>query len=369
MDGAHTQKRYVAVWCEQHEDLLAEKIDGTFDAFQVKTQLPEAGPVECTTPSLIKSLKRFARHEEKFGTRLRRYAFVSNAAEINTVSERESHRCLSKLIAALRNDTANLPAYARAALDRMVEDTDLTEAALVAVLLKTDVVQGPALNGVNNALHVMFHRLEPCAGWFAYRIEQLREYLLGKVYQASSLGGEDAAAYYVAMTQPDHPELQNKRLTPAEILATVADVGTGGFRYAPGLAQMRARPDQTGKILRQKMRRAGLGYYYDSMLRKTVTVEQEFFALLHNGREDVANQLECVVKDTCDQARLEAEMASAAFGKPMQAGIAQKLDRLAAEHAAKVCHKNADFLMGVAGLLAENCHVWWTGPFKLEKQS
>ena len=29
---------YRAIWCEQHEDLLAERDDGTFDAVQVKTR-------------------------------------------------------------------------------------------------------------------------------------------------------------------------------------------------------------------------------------------------------------------------------------------------------------------------------------------
>jgi hypothetical protein len=38
------RRPYVAIWCEQHEDLLAERSDRTFDGYQVKTSRPENGP-------------------------------------------------------------------------------------------------------------------------------------------------------------------------------------------------------------------------------------------------------------------------------------------------------------------------------------
>ena len=34
---------YVALWCEQHEDYLAERSDKKFDAYQIKTSGPENG--------------------------------------------------------------------------------------------------------------------------------------------------------------------------------------------------------------------------------------------------------------------------------------------------------------------------------------
>jgi hypothetical protein len=35
---------YLSIWCEQHDDYLAERADGLYDAFQVKTATPENGP-------------------------------------------------------------------------------------------------------------------------------------------------------------------------------------------------------------------------------------------------------------------------------------------------------------------------------------
>jgi Cap4 dsDNA endonuclease len=32
---------YVAIWCEHHEDFLAQRDDGLFDGYQIKTARPE----------------------------------------------------------------------------------------------------------------------------------------------------------------------------------------------------------------------------------------------------------------------------------------------------------------------------------------
>src|ERR1700759_3235223 len=50
---------YVAVWCEQHEDYLAERNDNKFDAYQVKTSRPESGAWRLNDLGLIKTIGRF----------------------------------------------------------------------------------------------------------------------------------------------------------------------------------------------------------------------------------------------------------------------------------------------------------------------
>lgn len=365
--GAMLEHRFRAIWCEQHEDILGEMSADQFDAFQVKTQKPEDGYIECGTPSFAKSVARFANHEEKFGTKINRYVFISNAAGFTTQSVAEAARSPERLIAALRDKTRARPDFAKAALARLVKDTGIEEARLLPALMKLEIIKGPDLDGLNAHLHVVLHKLEGCAGWYPYQLEQLRDYLLGKIQQASSLGGEDPARYYCGLNEPRHPELQNKRLTPAEVQATLLDFGAGNFRYLAGLGQLKLSGSPVGArhILRQKMQRGGLDYYYDSLLRKTVTAEQEFLALIHHGKEGHANQIECVVKDTCDQARLAAETTTSGFGKPMLLKMTERLSEIARNDPANVHQKTPEFLLGVAGMLAENCQVWWTEPFEL----
>lgn len=76
--GACKKKPYASVWCEHHEDLLAERIDKTYDAYQIKTRQPENGYWEITHEEVQKSLKRFVQLHAKFIGKINSFHFVSN---------------------------------------------------------------------------------------------------------------------------------------------------------------------------------------------------------------------------------------------------------------------------------------------------
>ena len=46
------ERPYAAIWCERHEDILAERVDGRFDAWQVKTCRPIIGRLDKQKPRL-----------------------------------------------------------------------------------------------------------------------------------------------------------------------------------------------------------------------------------------------------------------------------------------------------------------------------
>src|SRR5262249_10225295 len=59
--AAHRGLRaYECIWCEHHDDFLAQRLDGRFDAYQIKTKRPERGGWTTRDVELIKSIKRFA---------------------------------------------------------------------------------------------------------------------------------------------------------------------------------------------------------------------------------------------------------------------------------------------------------------------
>src|ERR1700676_1490749 len=54
VSGKLEKHPYVAIWCEQHEDCLAERTDKTFDAYQIKTSRPENGAWKLNSLELMK---------------------------------------------------------------------------------------------------------------------------------------------------------------------------------------------------------------------------------------------------------------------------------------------------------------------------
>lgn len=47
-------KPYNAIWCEQNEDLLAERSDGKYDAYQVRSRRSELGEWQINTEACFK---------------------------------------------------------------------------------------------------------------------------------------------------------------------------------------------------------------------------------------------------------------------------------------------------------------------------
>lgn len=56
--GAASVEPYSAVWCEHHEDVLAERVDGSYDAYQIKTRQPERG--YCRFRTIVSPSFRFS---------------------------------------------------------------------------------------------------------------------------------------------------------------------------------------------------------------------------------------------------------------------------------------------------------------------
>ena len=83
---------YTAIWCEQHNDILAEREDGRFDAYQVKTREPKGGPWTLNHPDLIASIKRFAELKRTFGDHIADCYSVTNAGIGHATAQSTSER-------------------------------------------------------------------------------------------------------------------------------------------------------------------------------------------------------------------------------------------------------------------------------------
>src|ERR1700722_6349897 len=69
---------YWAIWCEQHEDFLAQRHDGLFDGYQIKTARPELGTWTLKDGEFTKSIGRFVDLVAEFGDRIGELYFVSD---------------------------------------------------------------------------------------------------------------------------------------------------------------------------------------------------------------------------------------------------------------------------------------------------
>ena len=68
----------------------------------------------------------------------------------------------------------------------------------------------------------------------------------------------------------------------------------------------------------------------------------------------------------CAEASLRVGSQGNPLGPTMLIDVQDRLARIAREAPAKVNYQPYEVLVGVAGLLTDACHVWWSEKFELE---
>ena len=64
---------YTALWCEQHEDFLAETAFCLFDAYQIKTRKSELGEWQLNHEAFWQSIYRFVKLDLKYPDKIRSF--------------------------------------------------------------------------------------------------------------------------------------------------------------------------------------------------------------------------------------------------------------------------------------------------------
>jgi len=188
------KKPYVAIWCEHHEDLLAERDDGRFDAYQIKTSRPEAGAWDMLEPDLMKSVGRFADLIQQFGDSIANVLFVSNTNFLKvteaSTDQRRRAKCPRAFLEHVRacNSPEDVALPYSAVFESIIAACACDPVVLMAVFRRMDVILGPSRDSFDAVLsHEHLGALPECQGLCVSELDVLRDELVAKVYRASSL--------------------------------------------------------------------------------------------------------------------------------------------------------------------------------------
>lgn len=367
---------YSALWCEQHEDFLAETASGFFDAYQVKTRKPELGVWELNDEALQKSVSRFLELDLKYPDKIKKFLFVSNTEVSNSSAIKRVHLSPSKLLAGIQKATEwkDLTGDALKGFEVLRDDLGVESTALFSVLSRMDVVLGPTDRAFEDELaqrHIS--SLAECVSMGSSALSKVRDALIFMIAQASSLFSDDPSRDWVGITYKynEDPYLMAKRITPQDVILAVRDAREPAFRFLPELATLKLGEHILRQnTLRKKMVRGGLSARYESMNRRSITAEQELLDLATrpNHGKSFCSQIENVVLTECDDSNLRASQAGRNYGPAMLIDVQDRLKRIAEAEPSKVYRQPYDLLIGVAGLLTSECKVWWSEPFNLEDE-
>jgi hypothetical protein len=374
--GATSQKPYSAIWCEHHEDLLAERIDKTYDAYQVKTKQPENGYWEVTSEEIIKSIKRFVNLYIQFGEKIHLFAIISNTDFFTCgldVKEDRLKKSLVRMLEGIRAETEFIKfnGIFLTVLTNLALKCSCEPSLLFKVLKITHLKKGPSREDFDAEIsHNHLTKFEACRMMPRTSLNVVRDEIIQQIHKAASLQVEDSKRYLVNIESKDDPVLLSKRVS-IEAVEIASRLSTDLiFRYQPVDLKIDLKNNGSSTdILTKKFIKGNLAEQLQTMKRRKISSERRLLEINASSPETFGNllvQLESYVQGECDESLLEAKLKNPdVFGPDMLFNLFTRLKDTAINRPEIVNKEQYETLVGIAGLLTENCSVWWSEKFDI----
>ena len=368
---------YVALYCEHHEDFLAERPDGIFDGYQIKTSRPENGAWTLTSAALTKSIGRFVDLMAAFPGQIGRFVFVSNS-DIDSVTpaskdDKRRGRCpglMLEHVKACSGADAIQPPF-RAAFDVLAAELGADQARLFNVLRRLETLRGPSREDFDATLaqeHV--GGLSECAHLAPAALRDVCNELVAQFHRAASLYVVDPNRHLAGFSAAtsDNPVITAKRIVCADVVLAPLPKTWDAFRYQgpPTIKVGQPRPKQ---VLGQKLVRGGIEDLFAYM--KAREQATEYYFLEEQAKDPAAaarqlRQVEETVHGECLESFMALQTPGSSFGQAMFNDVSTRLRSLESQRKDLLGGAPYELLMGIAALLTGDCRVWWSDRFQLD---
>jgi hypothetical protein len=326
---------------------------------------------------LAHSIERFVKLDREFPAQIRHFYFVSNSECSDSQAKEKIHLAPLTVLEHLTSPVGPYLEFCEKALEKALtalsKKIKTPRDALFSVLQRLKIVKGPAEDGFEAEIaHLHLPALEGCESLPPKKLTALLDAVIYRVWIASSKGSRDPSRHYAIINgnYGDDPQLLAKRIEVDSLKVVIEELALTRFAYLTRFSTLRYEANrQDTKRLRQKLVGGGLGDYFDSIQRQTLSAERRLIELQNRDPEQakqVSAQIESVVLSICEDAHLAAFNEKKSFGRPMLIRVKSDLKTVVEQRSDHVHREPLEMLVGMAGLLTEDCRVWWSKKFKLE---
>lgn len=373
--------KHDTVYCENFEDILLRKKTGTFEGVQVKTREFKGEPFKSTDAAIKKSIARFAELEKKFSAQFDAYHFVTNHGFWD---EKQDRNCIKFLVTSIKNRGGvkglSTKHELRAYIATICQDHECVETDVASAMLKMELVgyESDLEKSPNDLRDVVagLKDVDGCSGLVARRVA---DNLMFLTYTASSmsLGADVASLYELVSDFAAHREaliLLGKTIC-VEKVKNVIDTSIASD--ADNLLVSAHLVDADGipsgmDLLTEKLERGGLQAERINKV-KDFKASMEKLYLGWRYKQDVATanarltHLKSLVEDDCVEAKIAASAQKTTdYAPAMYRELRQRLSERVTFQAHPLFGATEEHLVGAAGILTEECSVWWSDKFELK---
>ncbi|PHN03873.1 dsDNA nuclease domain-containing protein [Flavilitoribacter nigricans] len=370
--------KFQEIFCEHHEDILVKKINGKFIGIQVKTQDLSRGAFNSGDDAINKTLHRFVDLYQSFPDSFERFVIASNTGfsnkkEVSSLTyileeaQKPQSLCDPKVIKWIQKkakkygclDSDFLNVLKMIVLDPGLSGLDEINYKLIQLLSQEDIFKDKTLSELGKiADNLVMHHLN-----------------------ASSLKITNPLNSYFAYS--DDPEnektkekIDGKRFTKEKISQFFLEHQSENIAI-----ELKDKLPETDKIsssqkLEVKLDSGGISYENMLLLKDNkYSMEEKLVSWLHKWGEAKTtkkyNQVKSIVHGECqlayDKCYKKGNLITGnpKFGTEMLVNLKENLKDRYSTDKELFFDCFPEHLYGMAGILTEECKVWWSKKFKI----
>jgi Cap4 dsDNA endonuclease len=365
------------VFCEHHEDVLVKCIDGRFIGIQVKTRQSGLEPLKTGDDEIRSALSRFLELEKQFPISFSTYVIAANCGFYSARKNSSNLRHLAETVCVAFRSTKDLPKNETARLNKLAKQLKCTSDSLLPVLCKLELRGDlPQFGDIVPVLARQIAQADEMKKYTYREVNAVADALLNYLLEAAALSCDDSARlYFVFAKDPEMMEtetiIKRKTITRDVIKTLLVATASETSRLKCATAPSADALPRGARLLQQKMASGGvsvenISLATDHKVSAEYLFQQWFFKYGQGETNSRYHHLRTIVRTEA----YEAHDETASDDQPYGAAMLDKIrSRLRARHQAdssSLFGVHYEQLLGVAGILTEECTLWWGKPFPIE---
>lgn len=363
-----------AIYCEHFEDVLVEMKTGKFVGIQVKTKSLTLGGFDCQDEAMIDSITKFIKLKTRFPVTFERFVIVTN----NDFSKVKPAIDLAIFVKTCKDGNGHILLTPRSKSKTWVQNLSkkckCSDKDVLDTLSMVELKPYSSIDDIRKGLISELRVLTRLADFTYGKLEALADQLILVHFNASSLQLEDGNNYHILQLNPseesDKNIIENKKITK-EILNRIIE---------------RAVVNPVSLFIKDNIPIDDIprGYQTLEIKMDAGQISSDNIILFKDNKYSVENlmatwlykdidqaeakyqQIRLIVNNECQVVYDEMILAgSGAFGTEMLIEVRKNLKKRYQDDPASFYDLKIEHLFGMAGILTEECKVWWSTKFEI----
>jgi Cap4 dsDNA endonuclease len=368
------------IFCEHWEDVLVKRCDGKFIGIQIKTRATGKDAFKSGDEEMLKSLKRFIHLEENFPNDFERYVIAANCGFWQGKKNSSNLNHLLELAQSIALEEISSNPHLLFLVKKLTASSK-EHNFIGQVLRKVSLENSPGLEDINARLARTLGHCPHVNHLTVPSITKLADRLTDTVLKASSIPRMSLREEYLVLLKDLEQEkvnlsIQDKKITRDD-LTNLFNAFQLESSSSPHTALLKTCEHPSLSELSKGMRRMDLKMIAGEISVGSISLAKDhkhsaeyllnqwLFKYGDRKANDQYQQVRNIVLTECQEAYDEVFEVDTPFGMKMLQMFRKQMRERHNQDRNLFFGCTYEHLCGVAGILTEECLVWWSPEFEL----